>query len=575
MIMASVLAHEIAHQWFGDLVTMKWWDDLWLNESFASWMGTHTMDDVRPQSAAGTTKLLGLQRAFATDSRGSTRPMRQKILGSTNLGQTANELTYSKGEAVLTMFEGWLGREKFRQGVLSYLKAHEWRNAEASDLWRALGGVSGEDIDAAMATFLDQSGVPLVTVEPLGRGRVRLTQKRFLTVGVPDVANPRWKIPVILRYPAQGTVHTQRVWLAGSQAIVTLEGGATPAWILPNGGASGYYRWSVPDAMRDSLVLAARSRLTPRERIDLISNLSAQLRAGNLRGDRYLALMARLADDPAPEVMQQAIESINESRVALMSARSEEAWSAYLRSSLQPAVSRFGIAPRNGEPETVSLMRPVLLRLLGDAGRDPRVLAYADSVSRAYRRDPASVPASVVEAGVLLAAVRGDRALFDDYRRRFETTAVPIERPLYLSALGKFRDPALREAALDYALHGPLRPQERLTIPNGTALNDIGSAGRFSGVYPDEIAQWMMDHFTELHDMLPPNFATRIMALGLGCGEARRNQLRVFFAEASHRVQGGEALFSRMSDAMDECSALHGRESARAERWLATRTAAP
>jgi alanyl aminopeptidase len=398
-----------------------------------------------------------------------------------------------------------------------------------------------------------------VTLEPAGRNRVKLSQRRFVTVGTPDVAAPQWRIPVILRYPVKGALYTQRVWLDAPSKTVDLATSSMPKWILPNGGASGYYRWSVPAAMRDSLVLTARGRLTPRERIDLVGNLSAQLRAGLVTGDRYLALMTRLADDASPEVVRQAIESINDSRVSLSTESSERAWSAYVRSTLQPTVSRFGIAPRAGEPESVEMMRPVLLRFLGDAGRDSRVLAYADSVSRAYRRDPASVPASVAEQSVVIAAIQGDRALFDDYRKRFETTTVPLERPMYLQALGSFRDPALRHDALAYALAGPLRPHERLMIPTATALNQLGSEGRFSGVYSDETAQWMMDHFTELRAMLPPNFATRIMSLGGGCSEARRNELRAFFAAEENRVQGGENLFGRMVDSMDECAQLHAR----------------
>src|SRR5437773_5991844 len=135
---ASVMAHEIAHQWFGDLVTMKWWDDLWLNESFATWMADKTMDDVYPDDRQGVNALFGVQRAFTTDSRPSTREMRGKIVGPTTLGETAGELTYNKGGAVLTMFEGWVGPEKFRAGVLDYLKAHEWGNAEGGDLWLAI-----------------------------------------------------------------------------------------------------------------------------------------------------------------------------------------------------------------------------------------------------------------------------------------------------------------------------------------------------------------------------------------------------------------------------------------------------
>jgi alanyl aminopeptidase len=571
----GVIAHELAHQWFGDLVTMKWWDDLWLNESFASWMATKVMDDVFPENRSGITTLYGVERALTIDARPSTRAMRSKVVGATSLGQTANELTYNKGEAVLDMFEGWLGREKFRQGVLLYLQRHEWGNAEAHDLWQALGTVSGQDIDAAMSTFLDQAGEPLVTVEPLGGGRVRLRQQRFLTVGQESGAPVTWRIPVILRVGAGGASKVQRVWLTERETIAQV-GPRAPSWIDPNADASGYYRWSVPDAMLDSLV-AHRRQLTPRERIDLVAGLGAQLRAGALHGDRFLSLAAPLANDPAPEVVRAVVGVLNDLWAPLTTERDAEAFQGFLRSTLQQSLARYGATPRPGEPVSVALMRPDLLFVLARVGHDSRVMAYAESLGRAYRRNPSSIPASLAETGIVLGAVNGDRALFDEYRRRFETTNVPIERPLYLAGLGSFRDPALREAALDYALHGPLRPQEPLMIPSAMALNSLGAdAGRGSAlIYSDEVTEWMLAHFDELRAKLPPNFGTRIMNLGGGYSADRVRRLRAFFADPAHKVQGGDPTLQRMSDAIEECASVHTRESQRVERWLSLHVGQP
>ena len=564
--LCSVIAHELAHQWFGDLVTMKWWDDLWLNESFASWMATKVMDEVEPESRSGITTLYAVERAIATDSRPSTGAMRQKVTGATSLGQTATELTYDKGEAVLTMFEGWLGRDTFRRGVLEYLKAHEWRNAEGGDLWRALGQVSGERIDAAMSTFLDQPGVPLVTIEPLAGGKARVSQHRFFTVDPGRADTTNWRIPVILRYPAGSEVRTLRVWLTRADTVADL--GATPAWIEPNAGASGYYRWSVPDPMLDALV-GARRRLTARERIDLIANLQSGLRAGLVRGDRFLALMAQLSDEPSPEVTRAAIDALNDTRVPLATPASEAAYAGWVRGVLQPELHRFGMEPAARESLGVSLMRPALLRLLAAEG-DTAVIRYAERLGAAYRRDHASVPPSLVEVGIVVGAYRGDRAQFEDYRRRFESTTIPNERILYLAGLASFRDPALRQDALAYALSGPLRPQEGLVIPANMSLNGLTVEGGRSGstLYSDDIADWMMDHYSALAARMPPNFSARVFALGAGCSGDRLERMKAWIADPAHKVVGGEYSFRRLRDAMLECSTLHERESARVERWL-------
>jgi alanyl aminopeptidase len=565
----SVIAHEIAHQWFGDLVTMKWWDDLWLNESFATWMASKVMIDVQPELHAEVSSRFTIESAFEVDQRPSTRAMRAKVT-ALSLGETANALAYDKGQSVLDMFEGWVGVEPFRQGVLAYLKAHEWKNAEGGDLWRAIGQASGENIDAAMASFLDQAGVPIVAVEPLAGGKVRLTQSRFLTVGDPTNDRAVWRIPVTLRYPAAGSVQTKRVWLTERQTEVDLAT-TQPAWIEPNSGGSGYYRWSVPDAMFDALVEAP---LGTRERVDLIQNLGAMLRSGRLHGDRFLALVATFSDDNDPQVTSALISALNNAREPLSTPSSRAALDHFIRVTLQPALTRVGMKPVPNEPLLTTLVRPKLLRLLANVG-DTSVLDYAEQLGQAYRKDPASVPPSLAETGVVVGAYRGDRALFDEYKRRFETTNVPIERTLYLAGLGNFRDPALRKAALEYSLHGPLRPQETLSIASATATDVLAAESRFGGSFDEEIGRWMIEHYTELAAKLPPNFTTRLMTLLGGCGEDRVAAVKAFVDDPAHKMLGGAARSRRLMDEIQECATLHERESERVERWLLSRASRP
>jgi cytosol alanyl aminopeptidase len=574
----AVMAHEMAHMWFGDLVTMKWWDDIWLNESFATWMAKKAMDDVYPRDHQGMGELFGIQRAFTIDSRPSTRAMRSKVVGQTSLGETASELTYNKGGAVLTMFEGWVGPETFRAGVLDYLKAHEWANAEGHDLWLAIGKRSGEDIDGAMASFLDQAGVPLVTVAAAGGGKVRLSQARFLTVGDAGATPERWRVPVILRYPSGNAQRTLRVWLANADTVVDLGTKTMPAWIMPNAGASGYYRWQVPDGMRDALI-AARGSLSARERIDMISNFTAQLRAGGEHGERYLKMVEAMAGDPEPEVLRADMESLDETRIPLATPHSSAQLASWVRSTFEPAFRRLGRAPQPDELPGVSISRGLLMHLLADAGRSTPMLAYAESLSRSYRNAPASVPPSLVEPSIVLAAHRGNAAMFEDYRHRFETAVSPSDRALYLAGLGSFRDPAIRATALEYSLKGPLRPQETSVIAacmseNGlTASNGRGGGG--GSVYPDEIMKWTLSHWDDLAAKMPPNFASRNLRMTSGCAGEREAELKAFFSDPKRDAPGIQASLRRMGDAMDECSKLHDREAARVERWLNTVVVAP
>jgi hypothetical protein len=219
----------------------------------------------------------------------------------------------------------------------------------------------------------------------------------------------------------------------------------------------------------------------------------------------------------------------------------------------------------------------MMLRLLGDAGQSPWVLSYAESLSRAYRETPTSVPPSLVDPAIVLAARRGNAALFEDYRTRFETATVPSDRALYLVGLGSFRDPALQARALEYTLKGPLRPQEAQVIPAAMSETGLTPANPRAGggTFPDEVAKWTLDHWDELVAKMPPNFAARNLRMAGGCSKEREAQLQQFFSDARGKAPGIQPTLRRMGDAMDECSGLHDREAERVERWLESRAAAP
>ncbi|MBI4553618.1 MAG: ERAP1-like C-terminal domain-containing protein, partial [Candidatus Latescibacteria bacterium] len=554
--LASILAHELAHIWFGDLVTMAWWDDVWLNESFASWLGDKITDQVFPQYRIALTQVRDGQLAMLTDAKVSTRAIRQPVTAGDNPEQFFDELAYQKGQAVLGMLEHWMGPEKFRRGILDYLKAHEWRNAAASDLWAALSTVAGRDIGSSMSTFLDQPGVPLVSAELLPDGSVRLSQQRFLNYGIQAPRPALWEIPVVLKYPDGAATRTQEVLLTQPVQTFVLRAQKPPAWIHPNAGEKGYYRWTVPPTMLLSLVQHSVEVLDVRERMGLVNNLAALLDAGQIKGDDYLRTIGAFADDSQPEVLSVlADDGLGKiwSNFVAESSGLNDAFAAYVRKTLSPALTRFGLAKKNGEAETVSLFRPSLMLWLGDQGQDARVLGYADSLAQVYVREPSAIDPALAEVALQLSSLRGDSTLFEGYRTKFETTTIPIERRQYLRALGYFRAPNLVERALQYTLSGPLRPQELLTIPN--FINFI------SPQYRDRVFEWMTANYQTITSRIPPGFAAlNLPWLANGCSVTRLDTARRFFANPSHAPPGTEKEVEKMAETVMRRVTLRERE---------------
>ena len=550
----TINAHELAHMWFGDLVTMEWWDDLWLNESFASWMGDKASQEAFPEFATDVTDVADLQGAMVTDARLSTRAIRQPVTALDNLLQSADTLAYQKGEAVLAMVEAWVGPEAFRKGVLDYLAAHEWKNASAADLWRALGKAAGKDVGGTLATFLDQPGIPLVEVQAAGN-RVTLSQRRFLNSGV-EAPAAKWSIPVILRYEVGGAVKTRTVLLDGPSQSVALE--SAPGWLHPNADQRGYYRWSVPPALLTALAGRGRESMSVRERVGFVGNASALLDAGAVRGDQYLELIAPFAGDTAPEVVAAVVASLAKVKNAFVTAELRAPFAAYIRRVLGPALTRFGKERRAGEPDAVSLLRPPLLLWLGRDGEDTEALAHAESVARAFMAGEAADP-SVVPVALQLHAIKGDRALFDEYRRRIETAKVPADRSRYLNALGYFRAPELVDAALAYVLDGPLRPQEIFAIPAAISTT-VANDGRSY--------EFLVGHYPAISAKLPPMFLAFMPHAAGGCSVARAAKGKAFFTDPANAAPGMDKEIAKMTEAVKDCAALREREGAAVAAYL-------
>lgn len=542
----TTTAHELAHMWFGDYVTMRWWDDLWLNESFASWLGDKVSHEVAPEFELPVDELQGTQRAMERDAQRSTRAMRAQVDGFDNMEQLFDELAYQKGQAVLGMIEQWIGPEVFQKGVRDYIAAHAWGSAEGADLWSALSQASGNDVSRTVTSFLDQGGMPIIEVNPAENASCELRQVRFYTLGPAPEGTRRWFTPVTLRYSDGTTTRTETVMVSDTVRTIRLKDAQRVTWLHPNADERGYYRWHVDRDARWTLADHAVEIMSTRERVGFVNNLSAGLDADLVEGDEVLQMLGRFATDPQPQVVGSVIDALDRIRQNLITPELGGAFAFYVRKTLRPALDRIGMAPRTGETEPATLLRPRLMQWVGRRGRDPEVLERARTLAGAYLRDPAAVNPSLVETVLRLSAVDGDAARFAEYQRRFEQAKTPGERSRFLNALGSFRDTTLIEKAMDYTLSPAVRPNEMYSVWRAVG-DETENQERSLG--------WMTRNYDGLTKRMPPFALALMIRFAEGCSAERLAAAKAFFTPA-RRGAGFEVELAKVEDHVTDCVTL-------------------
>jgi len=450
----SLAAHELAHQWFGNLVTMRWWDDLWLNESFASWLGDRITDELMPAWQWQLSLQHARARAMHTDRLASSRRVQQPVLTDDDMGNLWDSITYEKGQVVLAMFEQWLGPERFRDGVRRYMQKHAWGHASGDDFLAALA-TQDRALPAALRSFIAQPGLPRVTVNLLcsdGPPRLQLSQGRLLALAGPPAVGaevPSWTIPMQIRTPAGLT----RVLLDQPSQTLPLPDVDCPAWVQANAGGNGYYRVNYAAPLRSPLW--SQPSLTPGEILAGLDDAGGLSEAGELPLSEPLALAEHFARHEHPVVAEQALDLLKLIQ-PLLPAAAEATSTARWQRSFGERAQRLGWQPVPGEDELQTLLRPPLLRAVAEFGADAPLRQQARQQVDAWLAERGGLDASTRRAVLAAAALDGDEPLFDALlaaaRRAADRT---LRRDLYL-ALGHFRAPRLAQRARELALDASL-----------------------------------------------------------------------------------------------------------------------
>ncbi|HSE92344.1 MAG TPA: M1 family metallopeptidase [Methylomirabilota bacterium] len=558
---ADVVAHENAHMWFGDLVTMTWWNGIWLNEAFATFMEMLAVDDWKPEWRRWTSFGVSRAAAFGVDGLWSTRPIEFEVKAPRDADAMFDVLTYEKGASVLRMLEQYLGREVFRAGVREYLRAHTYANADTGDLWAALGRASGADIPGVMDGWIFRPGFPLVTVRRDG-STLRLAQQRFTYLpepppwtGADGARDQRWQVPVQVRLVAGERAETRRVLLAEPEERLAAPGDLDA--VLVNDGGHGFYRVRyAPDLLAP--LLHRLDSLAPIERFNLVGDAWAATTAGLDPVADYLEMTTRFHGERDRNVWTILLASLGVlNRIVEPAERPR--LEAFVRNLLAPAVAELGWAPRAGEDDLIRQLRGDLLRAIGTLGNDRAAQARADELFAAYLADAGAVDPNVLPALIAIRAHTGDAVRYDDFLRRFRTATTPQEEQRYLYALAGFRASELLAQTLERTINGEIRTQDAPFVVRSVLMS----------VYGRERAWAFVKRHWDTMDRLFPKHGLRRLCEGFTglTTPALERDVHAFVRE--RKISLGGRTLDQYLEQLRVAVALRERESERLVAYLA------
>ena len=479
----EVVAHEIAHQWFGDLVTMAWWDNLWLNEGFASWMGTKATDQFNPEWQVWLRAASSKERAMSLDARSTTHPIQQRVETEAQANDAFDEITYLKGQSFIRMLESYLGEEPFREGIRRYMAKHAYSSTTTADLWKSLADVSGKPVPALAAGWTEQPGFPVVKISEIHSDAVEITQERF-TLNQANPAPLLWAIPIVLG-PA-GTRDRATVTLLKDVRLpaMPIEPGLVPK---ANIGDVGYYRVWYDDTLFTRLSKAAPTMVTA-DRLNLINDAWAMALAGRAPVSRYLDLVSTVADDPAYAILDQIVRTFGFIDSLQRGRPGEAAFRAWACSLLQPQLARLGWEAKPGEKELVARRRSAVIGLLGSFG-DPAVLAEAGKRFDGFVAKPDSLGGDLRDTVFSLVGRDADAARWEKLHALGRAAVSTEQKRSLYRALASVRSSELAGKALAIALTDELPPKLATQL-----VHQVGD----DGAHPELALAFATGHFDTL-----------------------------------------------------------------------------
>jgi aminopeptidase N len=547
---AAVAAHEMAHMWFGDLVTLAWWDDTWLNEAFATWMSNKVIARYKPEWDSGWSVGYSRGRALELDRLAAARRVRNPVTEKTEIWGAFDGITYNKGAAVLAMFENAFSPEKFREGVRAFLKRHAWANATSMDFIRALGEAAGKEAQAlgAFRSFIEQPGVPLIDVAlhcTSEGASLDLYQRRLRPLGS-SASELEWSTPLCVRY-AKSTRCTDMK--NGAQTLALPEATSCPAWVLGNAGGRAHYVPRYDGATGEKLRKGAAA-LSPNEMVSALVDARVLSESGLMSLGEALAWADAGLAHPSPVARVFALDLIGERRDAWLTPLDAAAKRDIVARRLRPLASELGWSEQPGESDDVRELRPHVMRTAALSDEDGRVRAQARELASAWLGNHDAVPATLTSAVLITAARFGDAELFERLVGVLTTTQDLRERDYVREAIAKARDGKLRARALGLTLQSELNGRDALEL----LLEELDDAANRRPAL-----EFLRANYDALVTKLPEDsMATVMRVVGEICTPEERELFTGMFKERAAKYLDGPRQYRQSLERMDLCIAAHG-----------------
>ena len=555
---AEVVAHEMAHQWFGDMVTMQWWDNLWLNEGFATWMETKPIAKWHPEWNFPQDDAQGLDETLNLDAQATTRTIRATANTPDEINEMFDGIAYGKGGAVIGMVENYLGEEVFRQGVHNYLQAHLYANATAEDFWNAQTANSHLPLDKIMSSFVTQPGVPLLTLSEKQADGVPISQSRFFLSAEASRSgvSPKWTVPVCLKTSGKPACRV----VTPEDATLPIPADVGMPFVYANAAAKGYFRTAYTPAQFSAILAKVETALTPPERIGLLGDRFALVQAGESTVGDYLDLVLALKQDSSATVLDTAHKQIEKIDSDIATDEDRTKLAAVLRRQFSQIYTALG-TPTKNESFDREQLRGILFEMLG-AAKDPTVLAQARQLTdRAYAQGSTkdrSLDPRLVDAAVVVTSTNGDATLYEKILAASEDPSDPGQQTDALHTLARFRDPALVTRTLDYTVSGQVRTQDSWTVL-AALLRDRETR--------EQTWAYIRKNWDKVHAQFTTNSGVRVVAAtGNFCSVKQRDEVAGFFA--THKVDASERTLAKAIDSMNDCIQMRATQEPSLHRWL-------